>query len=321
MAVRTLTEDKRKAEAEAHKAESEKQKAIEKMKADQIEQQAAAAAAAAAETKRSMEAVLSHAVSSPGIECEWVSIGDPRNKADNTGFGAVSYPFTLSKAPITNLQYADFLSTSIQGRTNDLGLFHEGMSSSRNGGIRQVGQRRSFRYEIKPSMAHMPVNFVSWTAAVRMANWLQNGGTAEADTETGAYLLGERAGVALPAPESAAAFRLPSEDEWYKAAYFRGGDKRAGYWRYSGGNDPFSSADETCYGVLGIAKGFGEWNDAVLDGGRRGVRGVADPSIPGDDRSRIADFRSPGSQPDTRSPFIGFRLVRTSDDGQKPGTN
>jgi formylglycine-generating enzyme required for sulfatase activity len=310
MAARRLAEDKQKAEAEAQKAEMEKQTAIEKMKADQIEQQAAAAAAAAAETKRSLEAALSQAVSSPGVDCEWVAIGDPRNKSDNTGFGAVSYPFEISKTPITNLQYADFLNTSSRGRTNDAELFHESMSSSRQGGIRQVGQPGAFRYEIKLSMADDPVNFVSWFAAVRMANWLHNGGTVDADTEKGAYVLGEGAGGESPVPESTARFRLPSEDEWYKAAYFRGGDKRAGYWRYAGGNDVFSAADETCYGVCAIAKGFGEWNDAVLAGGRRGVRGVEDPSGPGDDRSMKADFRGPGCQPDTCSPFIGFRLVR-----------
>ncbi len=188
MAALALAEDKRKAEADA-------QKAIDKMKADQIEQQAAAVAAAAAEAKRSIEAALSQAVGTPGIDCEWVSIGDPRNRSDNTGFGAVTSSFEVSKFPITNLQYADFLNTSSRGRTNDTSLFHEGMASSRQGGIRQVGRPGAFRYEIKASMADAPVNFVSWFAAVRLANWLHNGGTVEADTETGAYLLGEPAGV------------------------------------------------------------------------------------------------------------------------------
>lgn len=306
--VRRLAEEKK-------KVENESQKAIENMKAEKTQQQAAAAAA---DARRSAEAALAHALSEPGVDCVWVPIGDPRNKADNTGFGAVAYVFAISRTPITNLQYADFLNTSVRGRTDDTGLFHESMASSPNGGIRRSGEPGSFRYELKPGMGDEPINFVSWHDAARMANWLHNGGTSEADTESGAYLLKRNGSDSPPPAESTASFRLPSEDEWYKAAYFRGGDKRAGYWRYAGGNTWQASADETSYGVFGIARGFGEWNDAVLAGGRRGVRGVGDILSLGDSEVSSADFRGPGCLPDARSPFVGFRLVRTADAAPKP---
>jgi formylglycine-generating enzyme len=66
---------------------------------------------------------------------------------------------------------------------------------------------------------------VTWLSAVRFANWLHNG-QSSGDTETGAYtLLG---GTAVPtnastvARNSGATWVLPSENEWYKAAYYNG---------------------------------------------------------------------------------------------------
>ncbi|HEY3392553.1 MAG TPA: SUMF1/EgtB/PvdO family nonheme iron enzyme [Lacipirellulaceae bacterium] len=68
-----------------------------------------------------------------------------------------------------------------------------------------------------------PVVFLSWFDTIRFANWLHNG-QGSGDTETGAYtLLG-----GTPVPSNAniitrnpgARWWLPSEDEWYKAAYY-----------------------------------------------------------------------------------------------------
>ncbi len=80
-------------------------------------------------------------------------------------------------------------------------------------------------------MGDKPVNYVSWYDSIRFANWLNNGqGTG--DTETGAYtLLGGTPtpsnGVSITRNAGATWF-LPSEDEWYKAAYHQpaaqGGD-------------------------------------------------------------------------------------------------
>jgi formylglycine-generating enzyme required for sulfatase activity len=85
--------------------------------------------------------------------------------------------------------------------------------------------------------ADLPVAFVNWFAAARYANWMSNGGTADASTETGAYNLnGAMTGVFRK--QDGARYWLPSEDEWYKAAYYdptKNGT--GGYWSYATQSD------------------------------------------------------------------------------------
>ncbi|MEN0112158.1 MAG: SUMF1/EgtB/PvdO family nonheme iron enzyme, partial [Planctomycetota bacterium] len=89
----------------------------------------------------------------------------------------------------------------------------------------------SYTYATRPNMADKPVGYVSYFDAMRFVNWLHNG-QGDGDTETGAYTIGS----GLDEVRSAGArFWLPSEDEWYKAAYHQpasdGGDSD-GYWLY-----------------------------------------------------------------------------------------
>jgi formylglycine-generating enzyme required for sulfatase activity len=76
------------------------------------------------------------------------------------------------------------------------------------------------------------VNYVSWYDAARFANWLHNG-QGSGSTETGAYTLSGNTGIITK--NVGATVYLPSEDEWYKAAYYDptagagGGDN---YWQY-----------------------------------------------------------------------------------------
>ena len=73
--------------------------------------------------------------------------------------------------------------------------------------------------------------------AARFANWMHNGQGA-GGTETGAYTLvdGQTSGIA-PAKNPGARFFLPTEDQWYKAAYFKRGGRDAGYWTYATRSD------------------------------------------------------------------------------------
>jgi formylglycine-generating enzyme required for sulfatase activity len=76
-----------------------------------------------------------------------------------------------------------------------------------------------------------PITYVSWFDAARFANWVNNGATNGASTETGAYTLnGATAGIITK--NAGATWWIPSEDEWYKAAYFKGGGTNADYWVY-----------------------------------------------------------------------------------------
>ena len=91
----------------------------------------------------------------------------------------------------------------------------------------------------------MPVFAVTWGDAARFCNWLQNGqptgGTEAANTtETGAYALNgattdaQLMGVPSPAHSgsNAATYFLPTENEWYKAAYYSGDGTNSSYWAY-----------------------------------------------------------------------------------------
>jgi sulfatase modifying factor 1 len=73
-------------------------------------------------------------------------------------------------------------------------------------------------------------------------------------TETGAYTLvnGQTTGTA-PARNPGATFSIPTENEWYKVAYYKGGSTNAGYWDYATqsdaapGNTIGSSANQANY--------------------------------------------------------------------------
>jgi serine/threonine-protein kinase len=169
---------------------------------------------------------------------KWVVIGDAGNQADHqTGLGDVDYEFVLTQYELTNEQYCRFLNGSDAGRRNRYGLAHGPMTATNPAaGINAEEQPdKTFRYRPKPGMAEKPVANVRWADAARLANWLHNGATlAEDATEHGAYAIENREldpVTALPKQEGAR-FWVPSVDEWFKAAYFRGGKSSAGYWKY-----------------------------------------------------------------------------------------
>ena len=81
-----------------------------------------------------------------------------------------------------------------------------------------------------------PVNYVSWGDAARFCNWLHNGQPTGAQddttTEEGAYDLdGATSDAALMEVRrsAGASWFIPTESEWYKAAYYRGAGL---YWEY-----------------------------------------------------------------------------------------
>jgi formylglycine-generating enzyme required for sulfatase activity len=119
-------------------------------------------------------------------------------------------------------------------------------------------------------MGDKPVNFVSWFDAARVSNWLMNGALSSSSTEAGAYTLvdGQTTGTA-PAVNPGATFYVPTEDQWYKAAYYKGGGTSAGYWNYAtqSDSDPMAvTAGSTGIGSAGSTGNFtnydygADWN-------------------------------------------------------------
>ena len=178
------------------------------------------------------------------ITFDWATIGDVGNADDIHGFGAggVDYEFRISKTEVTNAQYVEFLNDV--AATDTHGLYNPDMDVVPWAGITRSGSSGSYAYSVKPdalgqgpggsdySYANKPVVFVYWLGAIRFANWLTSG-----STESGTYTLNSSTPNSIPnhATLGAGHFFLPSEDEWYKAAYYDGGS--ATYYDYATGTD------------------------------------------------------------------------------------
>ena len=233
--------------------------------------------------------------------------------------GHTPYEYQIGKYEVTLAQYAAFLNAVAS--TDAFGLYNANMATNQNSaGIAQSGSSGSFTYGVIGDGAR-PVTFVSWFDAARFCNWLHNGrptGLQDADTtERGTYTLdGETSGVGF-VRQWGAKYWIPSEDEWYKAAYHQpsgeSGDSD-NYWLYPtksnavpgntiGVAPPSNHANffTTVYSVTqsgsysdlqnyltaagsypGSAGFYGtfdqggnvwEWNDAVINGFARGLRG------------------------------------------------
>jgi formylglycine-generating enzyme required for sulfatase activity len=196
------------------------------------------------------------------IPIAWLTLGDTNNAADTTGYGAVADSFQIMKFEFTNSQYAAFLNSV--AATDTYSLYNTNMGSNARGGITQNGSSGSFTYAVKANMGDKPVNYVSWFDAARVANWLVNGGTSSSSTETGAYTLvgGQTSGTA-PAKNPGATFYIPTEDQWYKAAYYKGGSTNAGYWDYATQSDTAPTAvtaGPTGIGSAGSTGNFANYN-------------------------------------------------------------
>jgi len=167
-----------------------------------------------------------------------VPVGNAGNTNDATdGQGAVAYEYRIGKYEVTLDQYVEFLNAV--AATDTYGLYNASMSTDlRVAGISRSGGSGSYTYAVIDS-GKRPVTYVSWFDCARFANWLHNGqptGLQNATTtEQGAYTLNGAMSGILITRNADWKYGLPTESEWYKAAYHQpasaGGDVD-GYWRY-----------------------------------------------------------------------------------------
>jgi len=201
------------------------------------------------------------------ITIDMVYIGDAGNPADQAfgtspAFGSVAYDYLIGTYEVTNSQYAAFLNAV--ATTVDTYLLYpptENPSNPGNAknilhplsrGISQQPVAGGFSYTVAPDMADKPADFMTWFSAARFANWMANGqptGLQNAQTtENGAYTLNGimSGGFSLarnavnPNTSSATTFWIPSENEWYKAAYYDPtytNEYGYNYWLYATGNN------------------------------------------------------------------------------------
>jgi formylglycine-generating enzyme required for sulfatase activity len=189
------------------------------------------------------------------VTIDTVTVGDAGNAADTTSYGAVGYEFNIGKYEVTIGQYTAFLNavaavppgsyitdlwslTWMQSYRNTAGIGRSGSGTAidpfiysptgPNGIVAPGASGASSRPIASASSA---TSGVTWIAAARFANWVHNGATVGASTEVGVYTLnGALSGIF--ARNAGAKWWIPSEDEWYKAAYYKGGGTNTGYWLY-----------------------------------------------------------------------------------------
>ncbi|MDO8588278.1 MAG: SUMF1/EgtB/PvdO family nonheme iron enzyme [Armatimonadota bacterium] len=177
------------------------------------------------------------------VVMETVTVGDPGNVADTRngtpGYGSVGYTYNIGKYEVTAAQYTDFLNkvakTDIYGLYN---IYMDTVNDHYGCNIKRSGVSGKYSYSVAPDRANRPVNLISFWDACRFANWLNNGqptGFQDASTtERGAYTLDGYNGDDghYIQRNTVAKWAVTSEDEWHKAAYYKGGGTNTGYWDY-----------------------------------------------------------------------------------------
>ena len=216
-----------------------------------------------------------------------VPVGDADNKADHTGFGAVAYEYRIGKHEVTNEEFCAFLNAA--AKSDPRHLYDGRMESAEYGGIARNGGDGNYVYSVKDGMAKKPVNYVTWETAIRYANWLTNG-QGKGDTEKGAYTI-DGNDVNLPDHAALAAgknvvWALPTENEWYKAAYYdpKKNDS-GGYWTFATRSDSDTNVNintnapsdaggfaASAYGTHDQNGNMWEWNEHRANG-KVGLRG------------------------------------------------
>lgn len=236
-------------------------------------------------------------------DSNFVIVGSPGNPSSSeSGCGAVSQEFRISKYEVSNDDYVLFLN-SVASTSDPFGLYSPLMSDHFWGGISRVWASSEYRYASKAGYEDLPVTFVSFHDAVRYANWLHYGrpntgasvlGTTEGDSNFGAYdtSLLQQASSAGGAPRRGkeANYWIPNCDEWVKAGFydpvqrryhsFAFGDEivsagsaaglRANYYSRMGWARPFPhlsavtdySDDPSPFGTLNQAGNVMEWIDS-----------------------------------------------------------
>ncbi len=293
-------------------------------------------------------ALLGAGAAQAGINISMVPVSNAGNAADpTTGFGAVAYSYTIGKTDVTAGQYTAFLNSV--AATDPYGLYNSNLSTATNGtfacGITQSGSPGSYTYTDTRN-PNYPVNYVTWGDAARFANWLMNGQPVGAEgngtTETGSYTLN---GATTDAPLIAvtrnanANYVIPTENEWYKAAYYNPasgsyylyptssntqpsnllsatGTNNANY--YNGGYTDITNyltpvgafADSVSpYGTYDQGGDVFQWNESVYTDSGRGLRGGTFNLVSGSLQSGN-DFNDAPTDPGIFFDGFGFRVAQ-----------
>ena len=302
------------------------------------------------------------------VTIDVVPVGNPGNAGELSGSsaaggyggpdricGAVDYAYNIGKYEVTAGQYTAFLNAV--GGVDTYALYNTTMSRTDYGsGIARSGGGilgNPYTYTVAADFGNRPVNYISWGDAARFANWLHNnqptGAQGASTTEDGAYYLnGATSDAALLAVNREADWKwaITNEDEWYKAAYYKGGGTNAGYWDFptssdtapgqdmadvSGNNANYYTApyaypidsgkyttlvgefqnSDSPYGTFDQGGNVWEWNEAIPYSSSRGLRGG---SFIFDSDLLLASYRF-SFAPTSEGSDVGFRVASIPEPG------
>jgi formylglycine-generating enzyme required for sulfatase activity len=195
-----------------------------------------------------------------------VPVGSPGNAPDPaTGHGAVAYNYRIATYDVTFAQYVEFLNAKASA-ADPYGLWNPNLGLIGGQWISRSGTG-PYSYTAGSGYGNKPMALVSWYSAVRFVNWLTNG-QGSGDTESGSYAItagGNNSGmVVVPSAAQRAAWSasssihwlVPSENEWYKAAYYN--PAGAAYYTY-----PFQSNSLPAALAPPGNSNSGDFNDAA----------------------------------------------------------
>jgi formylglycine-generating enzyme required for sulfatase activity len=248
---------------------------------------------------------------------DFASVTDAGNTAGVQGYGAVDYEFRLSTHEVTE----DILQRAVQAGLT--GVTAGAWTGDQPAAFVDWFEAAAFVNFLNTDRGFTPAYDLAWEDG----NWTMNlWSPAEA------WQLG---GQNLYRHKDAWYF-LPSENEWFKAAYYQGGGTNAGYWIYPTQQDTapaavasgtlagtavyaeqdapapvFVSGGLSAYGHRGLGGNVAEWMESAWDGlndasdEERAVRG-------GDWFGSFEELAAPSrdfNAPLYESDFIGFRVA------------
>ncbi len=250
-------------------------------------------------------------------QASMVTVGNPGNAGELSGVGAggsgldaivggVGYEYQIGKYEVTAGEWRNFLNAVDPTGENARGLYNPSMNT--NGYGCQITWNEvlsTYDFSGRPSGAesdwvNRPVNYVTWYAAARYTNWLTTGNTESGvyNTSTWEALAHDTAATTLGVR---VAYFIPTEDEWYKAAYYNpagvlyydyptssntpptseappGGDNSANYnWAVAAPYvrnivGAYTSSDSP-YGTFDQGGNVWEWNETSVSVSTHGIRG------------------------------------------------
>jgi formylglycine-generating enzyme required for sulfatase activity len=269
-----------------------------------------------------------------GIEMDFVTVGNAGNTPDTavmeldgtTGYGSVGYNYRIGKYEVSNAQWNTF--TAAAGAP--------------------TGDDAAYNLSAHFTGAQQPTNNVSWYETAQFCNYLTSGDKSKGayqfsgnNTNPG-YFLGINRDAAISSYGTT--YVIPTEDEWYKAAYHKNDGVTGNYWLYAtqsnsepsndlinpdpGNNANFVQAgftigspdyltaigefenSDSAYGTFDQTGNIFEWNEARIDPMDdspycRGFRGGTFDSY----GTGMASVARDSTQPITEWQKLGFRVA------------